>query len=1038
MRRSVSLALVVGVLIASAPPVSAQLSTPLDSATMAGFRWRSIGPANMGGRATDVEGIGFPSKTFYIATAAGGIWKTVNNGTTFFPLFTNEKVVSMGDLAIAPSDTNIVWAGTGEEDPRNSISPGGGIYKSADGGLTWTLMGLEKTESIGRIIVHPTNPNIVYVAAAGATWRTNPERGLYKTTDGGRTWVLSKFISEKAGFIDLAMDPRDPNVLWASSWERQRGPYFLKSGGPGSALWKTTDGGASWAEIKGGGFPASMKGRINIALAMSNPDIMYTVLEADTQPNARPAANSARQQVSGLYRSADAGRTWTYMSNRNTRPFYYSQVRVDPKNPDRVYWTSTPMAFSDDGGKTTRSTLNTVHVDDHGMWIDPNDPAHIVVVHDGGASQSWDRGGTWEDLRTMAIGQFYAVSYDMAVPYNICGGAQDNGSWCGPSRKRRGPIVYADWNHVGGGDGFVTAQDPRDPNVIYTESQGGSMQRRDLRTGEQASIRPAGFNRQRFQGEITAIWPDTTKPATVEQARQIAEIRTRMAADSVAYPALRWNWNTPFFLSPHNPSIFYTAANRVYKSVNRGDNLRAISPDLSSQDVNRIRISTGRNADGTPARDATGGITNDATGAETHGTIVSLNESPVRPGLLYAGTDDGNVWLTRNDGGTWENISGRFAGVPAKTWVSHVEPSRFDSGTVYVTFDNHQEGDFTPYVFMSSDFGRTFRSISSNIPKDRPNFVHVIAEDPVNRNLLYVGTDVGVYVTLDRGVTWQPFMNGMPTVPVHDLKVHPRDRELIAGTHGRSFLVVSVAPLQQLADSVMRKSAHLFASPTAYMYSQPITGGLSTNLNGDRYFEGTNAPYGAEIAYRLGSRANTPVTIVITDIKGDTVTRMTGPSTPGLHRVTWGFTRGPVVTFADRGGGGGGGGAPGGGAPGGGPPGGGGGPPSGAGGPGGGGAAQPTNYPGFPAGYNPRPAEGPVVPGASPSAPQTPGQGGRGGGGGGGGRGGFGGPAPAPIVTGDYLVTLDVGGQKSSHVLRVVDVGGSGTWNWVVDPLIQR
>ena len=347
MRRSVPLALVAGALLASAAPLSAQLSTPLDSGTLAGFRWRTIGPANMGGRSTDVEGIGFPSKTFYVATAAGGIWKTVNNGTTFFPVFQNEKVISMGDIAIAPSDTNVIWAGTGEEDARNSISPGGGIYKSTDGGITWQLMGLEKTESIGRIVIHPTDPNIVYVAAVGATWRTNPERGLYKSTDGGRTWTLSKFISDKAGFIDIAMDPRDPNTLWATSWERLRGPYFLRSGGPGSALWKTTDAGRTWTEIKGNGFPTQLKGRIMVALAQSNPDVMYTVVEAEPTPT--------HPTPSGLYRSADGGRTWTHMSTKNTRPFYYSQVRVDPSNPDRVYWSSTPVAFSDDGGKTTRT-----------------------------------------------------------------------------------------------------------------------------------------------------------------------------------------------------------------------------------------------------------------------------------------------------------------------------------------------------------------------------------------------------------------------------------------------------------------------------------------------------------------------------------------------------------------------------------------------------------------------------------------------------------------------------------------------------------
>ncbi len=406
-----------------AAPLPAQLTTPLDSAAIAGFPWRSIGPVNMGGRITDVEAVPNNPKVFYVAAAAGGIWKTVNAGTTFFQLFTNEKVVSMGDLAITPTNPNIIWAGTGEEDSRNSISPGGGIYKSTNAGLTWQLMGLEKTEVISRILVHPSNPDIVYVAALGAIWKSNPERGVYKTTDGGRTWTMSKFISDKAGFVDLAMDPRDPNVLYAAAWERQRGPYFLKSGGPGSGLWKTTDGGTTWTEIKGGGFPATPKGRISIALAPSNPDIIYSMVEADSVRGAKP-----QRLLNGLYRSADAGRTWTWMNTVNDRPFYYSQVRVDPKNPDRVYRLAAQWHFTDDGGKTWRQGAQGHHVDHHAMWINPNDPEHFIIGSDGGVAQTFDKGGTYDVLNYLPLGQFYAVSYDMAVPYRVCGGLQDNGS----------------------------------------------------------------------------------------------------------------------------------------------------------------------------------------------------------------------------------------------------------------------------------------------------------------------------------------------------------------------------------------------------------------------------------------------------------------------------------------------------------------------------------------------------------------------------------------------------------------------------------
>jgi len=412
-----------------AAPVTAQSRPALDSTLLAGFRWRPIGPAIMGGRITDVEGIPGPSKTFFIAAASGGIWKTTNGGTTFRPVFDNERVISMGDLAIAPSDTNIVWAGTGEEDSRNSISPGGGIYKSSDGGLTWKLMGLTETEVIGRIVIHPTDPSIVYVAAVGHPWGANKERGLYKTTDGGQTWQLSKFISDRAGFVDVAMDPTNPDVLFAASWERVRGPWFFRSGGPGSALWKTTDAGKAWTEVKGGGLPETTKGRIGIAIAPSDPKVIYLMVEADTTLNPKPDKSKPRQlRPSGLYRSADGGATWEKTNSNNVRPFYYSQVRVDPKEPNRVYWSSTPVNYSNDGGKTVGNATVGIHVDHHGMWIDPSDPGHFIVGNDGGVAVTWDRGGNYDFIDTLPLGQFYAISYDLGFPYRVCGGLQDNGT----------------------------------------------------------------------------------------------------------------------------------------------------------------------------------------------------------------------------------------------------------------------------------------------------------------------------------------------------------------------------------------------------------------------------------------------------------------------------------------------------------------------------------------------------------------------------------------------------------------------------------
>ena len=859
-----------------------QAAATLDSVTVAAHRWRAIGPANMGGRITDVEGIPSPSKTFYVATAGGGIWKTTNRGTTFRPIFENERCVAMGDLAIAPSDTNVIYAGTGEQNSRNSISPGCGVFKSTDGGRSWQYLGLPETEHIGRIQVHPTNPDVAWMAVVGSAWKPSRARGLYKTTDGGKSWSIVKFISEKAGFIDVQLDPRNPDVVWASSYERQRGPWFLQSGGPGSALWKSTDGGTTWAQVKGGGLPESTLGRIEIAIARSNPEIMYLMVEADTMPNAKPAKGAKAQvRPSGLYRSADGGKTWEKRNGDNVRPFYYSQVRVDPRNPDRVYWSSTPVKFSDDGGKTARNATEGIHVDHHAMWIDPNDPEHFIVGNDGGVAVTFDRGGTYDYLNIFNIGQFYNISYDMAMPYNVCGGLQDNGSWCGPSRKVRGPIGNESWIYVSGGDGFGTAQDPTDPNIVYSESQGGRIGRMDMRTGERTSLVAPTWRKTYLQYEDSILIerPDTTAPMTKAQQARIAEFRRRQKADS-AENDLRWNWNTPFFLSPHNPSVFYAAGNRVVKSTKRGDDLMVISPDLSNADPEKLRIST----------KATGGITPDITGAETYGTIVSLAESPVRPGVLLAGTDDGNVWISRTDGATWDKLTGRFPGVPAESYVSRIEPSHADVNTFYVTFDNHRRGDFTPYVFMTSDGGATFRSIASNLPTGGPNFVHVIREDPTNPNLLFVGTDVGVWASVNKGQSWQRFMSGLPTVPVHDLKIHPRDRELIAGTHGRSIYVVDISALQQMTPATMARKVHFFEpKPALQMGQAPVpTAAGASGEGGHKRFTALSPSSGAEFAYRITeSQPGKRVTITITDAAGDTVRTLNGLGTAGVHRVSW-------------------------------------------------------------------------------------------------------------------------------------------------------
>jgi photosystem II stability/assembly factor-like uncharacterized protein len=765
---------------------------------------------------------------------------------------------------------------------------------STDGGITWALMGLEKTQHIGRIVVHPKDPNTVYVAALGAAWKSNPERGVYKTIDGGKTWKNIKFISDKAGVVDIAMDPRNPDVLYAAAWERVRTPYSLKSGGPGSGLFKTTDGGATWTEVKGGGFPAGAKGRIGLSVAPSNGDYVYAIVEAADSSKDGSYKGETAPKASGLYRSTDAGKTWSQMNNYNVRPFYYSQVRVDPKNANRVYYSSTQLQVSDDGGKTGRNAAQNVHVDDHGIWIDPNDPERWYLANDGGLSITLDKGGNFTQTTNLPIGQFYEVSFDFAVPYNICGGAQDNGSWCGPS-KRKQAVNNSYWFTVAGGDGFYTQQDPTDPNIVYAESQGGSASRLNVKTGERTQLRkPSWQARYKYwEDSIAAVRGDPLKPETKDIAKALAPLRAAQKADSIDFD-LRFNWNAPFFLSPHNPDVFYFGGNRLLKSTHRGDDLYIISPDLSKK--NQAKLDT--------ALIYTGGITLDATGAETYGTIVALAESYVKPGLLFAGTDDGNVWKSNNDGTSWDNLStaNRFPGLPSGDIdVTRIEPSHFDSLSFYVAFEGHRSNDFTPYLYVTNDGGKSFKSIVNNLPKDGPaDFLHVVREDPKNRDLLFVGSSLSVYASIDRGATWSKFSAGFPSVPVYDLKIHPRDHELIASTHGRSFWIVDIAPLEQTNAKVLASTAHLYEPKTAFQWGEGPTLFSGGNGNAQAFFQTPSPTYGAEISYRIGAGAPAgSVKFSITNVAGEEIASLTGLGGAGVHSVNWNFQgRRPAVPAA--------------------------------------------------------------------------------------------------------------------------------------------
>ncbi|HVX42160.1 MAG TPA: hypothetical protein VHB25_21545 [Gemmatimonadaceae bacterium] len=896
MQRSRLLTALAGVTAAVvlAVPASAQM---LDSSVVAAFKWRNVGPSNFMGRVSDVEGIPSPSKTLYIAAAGGGIWKSTNNGLTWRPIFDDKDVVAMGMLAIAPSDTNVIYAGTGEPNSRNTIEPGDGVYKSTDGGMHWTHVGLETSQHIGRIQVDPRNANVVYVAALGPAWKAGGERGLYKSTDGGQTWKLVlKGANAYTGAIDVQLDPSNPDVVYASLWERYRTPFSLNSGGSGkgSGLFKSTDGGNTWTEIKGNGYPEGPKGRIGIAISRSNPQVVYALTEAASEAPG-PMQFQRNPAANGLYRSADAGKTWQHMNNIDVRPFYYSQVRVDPKDENRVYFSSTTMQVSNDGGKTTMDETVGVHVDDHAVWIDPNDPERWVVGMDGGIAITYDRGGNFWYPRNIPIGQFYDVSYDYAIPYNICSGAQDNGAWCGPSRRRTTPGNNTYWYTISGGDGFYTAQDPTDPNMVWGESQNAGIQQTNLKTGERGRVnKPTWNDRYKMWADsIALVHPDPLTRVTPAEQKRIDAYRAQQKKDSIDL-SIRYNWESPYFLSPHNPQVFYLGGSRVLKSLKRGEDLYPISPDLSvKSDPAQQRIVDARLD---TVEHYTGGITLDITGAEAYGTVVSLAESPIKPGLLYAGTDDGNVWMTHNDGATWENLTPKFAplGVPWDAYVVRLEPSHFDTLTFYVAFENHRWNDFKPYLFVTNDGGKTFKSIVNNLPASSPaDYLHVIREDPHNKDLLFVGSSRTAYVSIDRGEHWTRFASGLPTVPVFDLQIHPRDRELIAATHGRSLWIADIAALEDMTPKVLAEGTYLFKPKTAYQWGE----GPQLNLPGNGYGQAemtyANPPFGADIVYRLASSAGRNVRLAVTNVEGDTLATLNGPGGAGTHHVTWSFAQAP-------------------------------------------------------------------------------------------------------------------------------------------------
>jgi photosystem II stability/assembly factor-like uncharacterized protein len=783
------------------------------------LRFRDIGPATPSGRVDDLAVFEANPAIFYIGTATGGVWKSVNNGTTLEQVFHSKTTSSVGDVAIAPNDPNLVWVGTGENNNRQSSSWGDGVYKSADGGRTWVNMGLKDSKQIARIIVDPVDYDVVYVAALGNLWAAGGERGLYKTTDGGITWTRILDAGPDAGVTELVMDPSNNKVLYAATYQRRRATWGFNGAGPASAIWKSTDAGRNWTKLTQG-IPSSPLGRIGLDIYRKNPSVVYARIEHATQ--------------SGLYRSDDAGATWAKLSTTNPRPMYFSQVRVDPQNDSRIYVLGVQLHVSDDGGKTfTNEGARNIHVDFHAMWVNPNNPNHMILGGDGGVGISYDRSKTYVWLNNLPVGQFYHVSYDMQSPFLVCGGLQDNNTWCGPSDVRNEwGIANDDWFIIGGGDGFVGLVDPSNPRIMYAESQDGNMNRVDRLTNERTSIRP--------------------EPLPGEKA-------------------YRWNWDTPLRISPHNPATVFVAAHRVFKSSDRGHSWTAISPDLTLQiDRDTLQLMGVKGKDVTIAR-------NDGVGS--FGNLVTFEESRAKRGVYWAGSDDGQISVSRDDGATWTNVTAKVPGLPKWTYVSRVEPSRFAEGTVYATFDGHRLGDFGTYVYSSGDFGATWTLITSDLPKGE--VVRTITEDHKIADVLYLGTESGLWFTYDRGKHWVPIKGRFPTVPVYEIAIHPRDNALLVATHGRAIWILDdLTPFQEYARAVAT-SGHVFSNPG--VAQRKSSSERMRDFEGDMKYLGKNPERGAIVNYWIPA-GGTNATLTIVDGAGQTVREVKSDSTskPGL------------------------------------------------------------------------------------------------------------------------------------------------------------
>jgi photosystem II stability/assembly factor-like uncharacterized protein len=804
--------------------LSAQEALPLKGDEIFGsMRARHIGPALMSGRVVELEGHPTNAKILYAGAGGGGVWKTNDGGVTYNPIFEKHNQ-SIGAIAVDPKNPDqVIWVGTGEVWTRNSVTVGDGIYKSTDGGQNWTNMGLPNSERISSIKINPNNTNEVFVGVMGALWGNSSERGVYKTTDGGKTWEKIFYVNEFTGCSDVTMDPKNSSVLYASFWEFRRTAYSFNSGGVNSALYKSTDAGKTWNKIHNG-FPSGKLGRIAVAIAPSNPSILYSVIESE------------KDDDKGLYRSDDAGATWKRTNGDFelvVRPFYFSRIVVDPKDPNIICKASLNGSISKDGGKTFRSIGGGFHSDVHDFWFDINNSNQIFGCDDGGVYRTLDGGNVWEKAKGIPVSQFYQVAVDNQSPFKVYGGLQDNGSWVGPSAKPGG-IENRDWVSVGYGDGFRVFPHPKNPNIVYSEMQGAEYIWR--------------VNLEKNQAKIIKPFPEANDPK------------------------FRFNWNTPITTSPHNADRLYCGSQFLHKSDDMGETWVKISPDLTTNDPAKQQ------------QENSGGLSADNSGAENHCTVFAVNESPLDEKIIWVGTDDGNVQVTFDGGKNWNNVTANIPNLPKNTWAYFIEPSNFDKNTAYAVFDGHTQNDFKPYVYKTTDGGKTWKSIST---PDLKSFVRNIKEDYKNPNLLFLGTEGGLYVTIDGGQNWSQFKNNMPPVAVHWIAHQREEDALVMATHGRGVIIVDdISPLRQLTKETIGKDLQFFDRKPTVMRENSSFGGYAAVGE----FVGENPTSLAQIVYFLKGRHTFGKMLVeIFDQKGVKIADLPASKSKGINIIEWNY-----------------------------------------------------------------------------------------------------------------------------------------------------